>query len=320
MTIPRKYSSALSVIAVSLLLCVTPLAQSAGQQATGQTGAVKVSVLVVDKEGQPVTDLRREDFQVFVGDEPQTVSFFSNEEVPVSYGLLIDSSRSLESQFPAIIEAGKLIIHGNRGSDEAFLVRFVSTEKIELSQDFTSDKPTLLGQFDSFRTEMGQTAVLDALYTAADHLRKRSAAEDFTRRRALILVSDGEDRNSSYREGEVLELLRKSNIQVFAIGLVGKLEKDGGLTRRDSRGKAVALLERLAKETGGRAFITESSSEVREAALRIAAHLRSQYVIGYNPSAGKAVKDASRKTRVKLADAPGRDKFKVMARAAYAAP
>ena len=318
MKFPGTYSLAASLLAGLLVFGAQPLAQDARQQgqAAGQPPAVMLSVLVLDKKKQPVADLRREDFQVFEGDEPQTISFFSKEEVPVSYGLLIDSSGSLKSKFPAITEAGRLIIQGGREGDEAFLVRFVSTEKIELAQDFTSDRDAILGQLASFQTELGQTALLDALYAAADHLRKTRPADDFTRRRALILVSDGEDRRSQYEQEAVIELLRKSNIQVFAIGLVKDLDRDAGLREKSPREKAIKLLEELANETGGRAFIVESSSELREAALEIPRHLHSQYVIGYDP-AGRFATGAYRKARVKVVDAPGRDKFKAIVRAGY---
>ncbi|HYG83169.1 MAG TPA: hypothetical protein VD861_22415, partial [Pyrinomonadaceae bacterium] len=112
---------------------------------------------------------------------------------------------------------------------------------------------------------------------------------------------------------------RKADIQVFTIGLVSDLENEGGFIRKSPRVKAVALLEELAKETGGRAFIVESPSELRDAALELPRHLHSQYVIGYNANC-KPGKDSYCKVRVKLTDAPGRDKFKVITRAGYAAP
>jgi Ca-activated chloride channel family protein len=322
MTFPRKYSSALLTVVGFLLLGGTLLAQSTSQpaQAVAQPATVKLSVLVLDKKKQPVTDLGREDFQVFEGDEPRTVSFFSKEDVPVSYGLLIDSSGSLRKQFPKIIEAGKLIVSGGGPEDETFLVRFISTDKIGLVQDFTADKAALQDRVGSFQTEGGQTAIIDALYQSAVHLAKHRPEEDVTRRRrALILVSDGEERGSRTRQEELIQLLRKADIQVFTIGVVSDLDQEGGYIRKSPRVKAVALLEELAKETGGRAFIIESPSELRAAALELARHLHSQYVIGYN-AACKPGKDAYCKVRVKLTDAPGRDKFKVIARAGYTAP
>jgi Ca-activated chloride channel family protein len=322
MTFPRKYSSALLIVIGSLLLGGTLLAQSTSQpaQAVAQPANMKLSVIVLDKKGQPVTDLRREDFQVFEGNEPQTISFFSKEDVPVSYGLLIDGSGSLREQFPKIMEAGKLIVSGGGPADEAFLVRFVSSDKIELAHEFTADKAVLQERIGSFKVEGGRTALIDALYHSAAYLAQRKPEEDVTRRRrALILVSDGEERASNRRPEELIQFLRKTDIQVFAIGLVSDLDQEGGFIRKSPRVKATALLEELAKETGGRAFIIESPSELRPAALELARHLHSQYVIGYNATC-KPGKDAYCKVRVKLTDAPGHDKLKVIARAGYNAP
>jgi Ca-activated chloride channel family protein len=319
MTFPRRYSSALLTVVGSLLLGGTLLAQSTSQpaQAVAQPATMKLSVLVLDKKKEPVTDLRREDFQVFEGDEPQAVTFFSKEDVPVSYGLLIDSSGSLREQFPKIIEAGKLIVSGGGPSDETFLVRFISSDKIELALDYTADKAALQDRIGSFKVEGGRTALVDALYQSATYLAKRKPGEDLTRRRrALILVSDGEERGSLKRPEELIQFLRKADIQVFAIGLVTDLDEEGSLIRKSPRVKAAAFLEELAKETGGRAFIVESPSKLRDAALGLARHLHSQYVIGYNATC-KPGKDAYCKVRVKLTDAPGRDKFKVIARAGY---
>ncbi len=322
MTRPRKHSTAPLIMFALLLFGVAPLAQEVTKpaQTPQQPAAMKLSVLVFDKKGQPATDLSREDFQIFEGNEPQPISFFSKEDVPVSYGVLIDSSGSLRKQFPKIIEAGKLIVSGGGPSDEAFLVSFISTDKINMAHDFTADKAVLLDRIGSFQTDIGQTALLDALHQSAVHLAKRKPEEDMTRRRrALIVVTDGEERGSRTRQEELIQFLRKSDIQVFTIGLVHDLDEEGGFIRKSPRVKAVALLEELAKETGGRAFFPESPSDMRDDALEVARHLHSQYVLGYNPTC-KPGKDAYCKVRVKLRDAPGRGKLKVIARAGYTAP
>jgi Ca-activated chloride channel family protein len=318
MKIPRNYSLAALLLAGSLLFGVAQRAQDAKQPA--QAAQVKLSVLVVDKKGQPVADLRREDFRVFEWDEPQTVTFFSKEDVPVSYGLLFDSSGSLRSQFPKIKEAARLILDAARPADEGFLVRFVSSDKIDLAHDFTTDTAVLLDRVNSFQTEGGQTALIDALYYSAAHLARHKPGEDAARRRrVLILISDGEERNSRLRQDKLIEFLRKSDIQIFPVGVVTELDREGGLVRESPRVKAVAFLESLAKETGGRAYIAESAPEIRDAALELARDLHSQYVIGYTPTQ-KPGKGPYRKVSVKLADAPGRGKLKVITRAGYDAP
>ena len=130
-------------------------------------------------------------------------------------------------------------------------------------QDFTADKQALGDALDDMFIEGGQTAVVDAVYLAAEHAsgrRKQTGdpAED-KRRRALILVTDGEDRNSFYKQEQLWEALKEQDVQIFVIGFVNELEKERGFISKSKRAKAVSLLDRMAKETGGRTFYPTSS-------------------------------------------------------------
>lgn len=305
-----------------LLLCAAARPQDAGKQAqaTSEPAALKLNVFVLDGKNQLVTGLRQEDFQVFEGDAPQTITYFSTEGVPVSYGLLVDSSRSLMKQFKSVLEAGSAIINGNEPGDEAFVLRFIDSENISLAQDLTSDKVALLHGLSLVQVGVGQTAVVDALYVSAEHLAKRRPGGDVSkRRRALVLISDGEERHSVYKREELAKLLRREDIQIFAIGLINELEKQGGFIRLSPREQAVKFLEELARETGGRALFPRSASELPAAAEEVTRTLHTQYTIGYVPAA-KAGKDSYRKVRVRLVNSPGRDKLKVIARPGYTAP
>lgn len=299
------------------VLIVRPQSQPPNEP---QQPLVKLNVLVLDNKNHPVLDLRQDDFQVFEGDAPQTVSFFSKEDAPVSYGLLIDSSGSLKSQFTGVLRAGRTIVEANKPDDETFLLRFISSDKIYMEQEFSADKEALRVKLNGFGVEGGQTAIIDAVYLAAEYL-KKSKQGNSSRRHALILITDGEDRSSYMKKEELIKLLRSSNVQIFVIGLVNELDKESGLIRKSPREKAVALLEEMAKETGGHAFFARSSSDLETIATDIARALHTQYVIGYNPivKAGKD-KDSARKARVKLLDAPGRGKLKAIVRPVYAAP
>src|SRR5437763_1448215 len=93
-----------------------------------------------------------------------TFSFFSKEDVPEMYGLLVDCSGSMRTQLGIVIEAGGIVINANKPGDETFLVRFISSDKIYMEHDFTTDKTVLLDRLNSFAVEGGQTALLDALY------------------------------------------------------------------------------------------------------------------------------------------------------------
>jgi Ca-activated chloride channel homolog len=315
MRLHRRYFLTALLLAGSLLAGVAPRAQDAQQP-----DRVNLNVLVLGDKNRPVGGLSREDFQVFEGGAPQTVSFFLNENVPVSYGLLVDSSGSLKTQYKAVLGAAALIIDRSLPGDEGFLVRFVGASKIEMAQNFTPEKAQLLNALTTFEVEGGQTALIDALYVSAEHIAKYKREEDDARRRrALILVTDGEERASNNSQDDLGKLLRGLNVQVFVIGLVEKLDEEGSFIRRSPRERSRALLEWLAAETGGRAFFPKTFDEMGEAAEEIARDLHSQYVIGYTPAGGKAGQKAYRKVRVKLAPGSGREKLKVITRSGYTA-
>jgi Ca-activated chloride channel homolog len=272
------------------------------------TDLVNLNVRVIDRNNRPIGNIRQEELNVFENGVPQPIFSFSREEVPVSYGLAVDTSGSLRSQLAQVIEAGKFIINSNKPGDETFLVRFISSDKIEQLLDFTSNKDDLIDSIDTLYTEGGQTAIVDAVYVSAEHVAQyKKGGTDDRRRRALIVVTDGEDRGSTYKQEELFERLREEDVQIYVIGFTNELDKEGGLIRKSPREKAVNLINRLAKETGGRAFFPESLSELPQIAEEIVRDLRTQYVISYSPT-NKARDGSYRAIRVTVADAAGKDK------------
>lgn len=272
------------------------------------TDLVNLNVRVIDRNNRPIGDVRQEEFQVFENGVPQQVAYFTREEVPISYGLAIDTSGSLRSQLAQVLEAGKVIINSNKPGDETFLVRFISSDKIEQVLDFSSNTEDLLDSLDTFYTEGGQTAVVDAVYVSAEHVAQYKKGNDNDRRRrALIVVTDGEDRGSTYKQEELFERLREEDVQIYVIGFINELDKEGGFIRKSPREKAVNLINRLAKDTGGRAFFPESLSDLPKIAEEIVRDMRTQYVVGYYPT-NKARDGSYRAIRVAVADASGKDK------------
>src|SRR5689334_8434764 len=247
------------------------------------TDLVQLHVRVIDRNNKPINDVPETAFHVFEDGVPQPIEDFSREEVPISYGLAVDTSGSLRSQLQSVIDAGKTIINSNKAGDETFLVRFISSDKIETVQDFTSNKEALMDGLDSFYVEGGQTAVIDAVYLSAEHVSEYKNGDD-RRRRALIVITDGEDRNSFYKQEQLFERLREEDVQIFVIGFVNELDKDAGLIRKSPREKAVGLINRLATETGGRAFFPDSIADLPQIANEIIRDLRTQYVIAYSPT------------------------------------
>ncbi|MDQ2937299.1 MAG: VWA domain-containing protein [Acidobacteriota bacterium] len=284
------------------------------------TELVTLNVRVIDRNNRPIDNVRQNDFHVFEDGVSQPIESFTREEVPISYGLAIDTSGSLRSQLQAVIDAGKYIINSNKPGDETVLVRFISSDKIETIQDFTPNKDLLMDGMESLYVEGGQTAVIDAVYLTAEHVAEYKKGNDSDRRRrALIVITDGEDRNSFYKEPQLFQRLREEDVQIYVIGFVNELDKEGGLIRKSPRDRAVNLINRIATETGGRAFFPQSLSELPQIANEIVRDLRTQYVLAYNPT-NKARDGSFRTIKVAVDEATSRDKRIALTRNGRVAP
>jgi Ca-activated chloride channel family protein len=282
---------------------------------------VNLQVRVIDRFNSPINNVRQEDFKVYEDGVLQPIFQVTREEVPISYGLAVDNSGSMRSQIEKVVEAAKEIINSNKPGDETFLVRFIDSDKIETLQDFTPSKQALMDALDSMYIEGGQTAIVDAVYLSSEHVSRYKKSEfDDRRRRARILVTDGVERNSFYKKEQLFAKLREEDVQIFVIGFVNELDKDnGGLIRKSSREEALNLLNRLAKETGGRAFYPNSLSELPSIATEIIRDLRTQYILSYNPT-NKARDGSFRSIRVAVAEAAGGDKRIALTRSGRIAP
>lgn len=273
------------------------------------TEVVQMSVRVIDRNNRPINNLRQDDFKVYEDNVLQPIDSFTKSEVPTNYAMVIDNSGSLRLQLDKVIEASKIIIGTNKPDDETSIVRFVSSSKIKIMQDFTANKTELYDALDEMFIEGGQTAIIDAVYLAAqmtdEYEQSRNPNEK--KRRALVLVSDGEDRDSYYNVEQLFELLRESEVQIYAIGFVKELSEEGGFISKSPQKKAKAFLERLAEETGGKAYFPTALSELNTIAADIASELRTQYMVSYYPTNDK--KDGTFRTiKVVVADGPNKQK------------
>src|SRR2546430_14833655 len=292
----------------------TPVPDPAGAEIDAEsrltinTELVTLHVRVIDRNNHPINRLSKDEFKVVEDGVPQPIFSFTEEEVPVIYGLAVDTSGSLRPQFEQVINASKTIINSNKKGDETFLERFISSDKIETIQDFTSNKDFLMDGLDQLFIEGGQTAVIDGVYLAAEHVADYKKGGDVDRRRrALIVVTDGEDRASYYPEAQLFRSLREEDVQIYVIGFVNELDADKGLIRKSPRDKAVNLINRLASETGGRAFFPQSIAELPQIANEIVRDLRTQYVISYDPT-NKAHDGSYRAIKVLVAQPTGTDR------------
>ena len=271
-----------------------------------ETNLVNLNVRVVDRNGRPINNLTQNDFNVFEEGTPQHIEFFSKSDVPTNYTLVVDNSGSLRQQLDKVIEAGKIMVNSNKPADETSIIRFVGNDKITVEEDFTPNKNDLNEALDNMFIEGGQTAVRDAVYLAAQRVteyEKSNKIEDRVRR-ALVLVSDGEDRNSFYTEAQLFELLKETDVQIYVIGFVDDLDNDAGFIRKSTKSKSKAFLEKLAADTGGKAYFPGSVAELPDIARNIATELRTQYSIGYLPP-NNVPPGTYRNIRVTVNDGPG---------------
>ncbi len=273
------------------------------------TELVNLNVRVVDRNNRPISNLTQNDFKISEDSQPQQIEFFSKSDVPTNYSMVIDNSGSLRSQIDQIIEASKILVATNHPADETSIIRFVSSDKIEILQDFTSNKADLNDALDSLFIEGGQTAIIDAVYLAANRVSEYEKATDKQdrKRRALVLISDGEDVTSYYSQQQLFALLKETDVQIYVVGFVNDLDKDGSFIKKSAQSKARSFLEKLANDTGGRAYFPKSVVELNDIAKNIADELRVQYSLGYIPTNDKG-DGTFRDIKVQVADGPNNQK------------
>jgi Ca-activated chloride channel homolog len=270
------------------------------------TNEVNVVFTVTDKHGKRVTDLKQADFRIVDDNKPpaEVRSFHAETNLPLQVGLLIDASNSVRDRFKfeqeSAIEFLNQTVHP--GSDHAFVVGFDATP--EVTQDFT-DKTELLAHGVRELRPGGGTALYDALYFACrDKLLKASKATPV--RRAIILLSDGDDNLSHVTMGEAVEMAQRAETIVYTIST----------NVSGTKGSGDKILERIADATGGRAFFPFQIRDVVNAFAEIQDELRSQYAVAYKPADFKA--DGHYRTIEIVAN--DRKNFRVRARRGYYAP
>lgn len=268
------------------------------------TNEVRVVFTVTDKHGHYIKDLKQNDFKVIDDKKPAELrSFHSETDLPLEVGLLIDASNSVRDRFKFEQEAAIEFLNGTirRGYDEAFVVGFDVTP--EVVQDFTDNTESLSIGVRSLRAG-GGTAMYDALYFAC---RDKLLKHELTRqvRRAIILLSDGEDNQSHVTREEAIEMAERAETIVYTIST-----NISGM-----KGAGDKTLERIADATGGRAFFPFQMREVSDAFSSIQEELRSQYAVAYKPE--NFLADGRYRT-IEI-QAPGKG-FKVRTRKGYYAP
>ncbi len=235
---------------------------------------INLSLSVTDAQNNFVTSLGQRDFAVFEDGIRQELSLFTQENLPISLVLMIDVSASMEEKLATAQAAAIRFTKTLREQDLAQVVQF--NDRSTTLQPFTNDLGALEAAIRRTETS-GPTALHNALYVALKDLTKDKKAAEL-RRRAVVLLSDGEDTASLVSDDQVLELAKKSEINIYAISLRPNRASD---RQRQAFSQAEYLVNALARETGGRAFFPSSIGELESVYDRIAEELRTLYSVGY---------------------------------------
>lgn len=248
--------------------------QSALVTLHARVNEVNVLFIATDKHGKFVRDLNEKDFNILDDHKPpQAILNFRREtDLPLHMGLLMDVSGSVDSRFDFEQNAATSFLqHTLRtGFDKAFLIGFNSHS--QLAQDYT-DNVSLLATGVHKLHDGGGTALYDAVYHACKDkfLKDRS---EHPARKAIIIVSDGEDNQSEVSKAQAIEMAQRSEVIIYAIST-----DDSGLVMRGDK-----VLEQLAEATGGRAFFPFKMKDITHSFAAIEDELRSQYVVSYKPA------------------------------------
>jgi len=221
---------------------------------------VLVPVLVTDTYDRPVRGLNKDAFRLYEDGVEQKVTQFFSAERPNSIGILFDASTSMQKKMEESRQAVSRFLNLSMPGDEFFLYKF--SNQPDQMCGFTTETKVIEEALPTIQAK-GWTALYDAIYLGMNHM-KRASRE----RKALLVVSDGADNRSRYHEREIKRLVQEGDVRIFAISIQDKSPE----------------LEKLAEESGGRAFRVKKLDDLSDVVLKISQDLHSEYVLGYSPA------------------------------------
>ena len=282
-----------------------PSLPTGGERIKVNVNLVLLPVTITDFMNRAVIGLEKDNFKVFEGKELQDIRHFSGEDIPVSLGVIFDTSGSMSSKIDRAREAVVEFLKTANPEDEFFMIAF-SDEPQQLS-DFTNSVEEIQGRL-LYTVPKGRTALLDAIYLGMEKMRQAKY-----QKKALLIISDGGDNRSRYTEGEIRNLVKEADVLIYAIGIY-----DNYFPTEEER-LGPQLLDDIAQITGGRAFTVENPNDLEDVAKKIGIELRNQYLLGYRPK--NFARDGKwHKVNVKLVLPKGLPPLQVHARMGYYAP
>ena len=267
---------------------------------------VLIPVRVTTADGASVTNLKKDDFELFEDGVKQTITHFAQDDAPISAGVLLDISGSMRNKMEKASEAATEFFRFANPQDEFFLVEF--NGRARLAAPFTRDWAGIADKIAAAKPS-GMTAMLDAIHLAIAQMKHASY-----NRKALVVVSDGGDNFSRRNLRELKETLIESDVQVYSLGV---FDRDYSVKHTREERNGPSLLDQVALDTGGRTFPV-SLDALPRIGEQIALELRNQYVLGYSPAI--PVTDGKyRRVNLKLA-APAENELRTYYRKGYYAP
>jgi Ca-activated chloride channel family protein len=227
---------------------------------------MELHVSVLDELDRTVSGLTRENFQVMENGVNQKITVFKHEDIPVSLGLVLDNSRSIEPRKARLDAAALSFVRQSNPEDETFVIHFDFEPRLD--RDFTTNLPELEKTLAASKP-FGQTAIYDAILLALENMKKAK-----NQKKVLLLVTDGLDNASKARLDQVLEEVKRSRVSIVVVGLLSAAEGE----------KAEQTLTKISEVSGGRAYFPEDVDQAKTYMEKIARDLRTQYTIGYVPS------------------------------------
>ncbi|MBZ5647305.1 MAG: VWA domain-containing protein [Acidobacteriia bacterium] len=266
---------------------------------------VLVNVTITDPMNRLVTGLEKENFKIFEGNQEQQIRHFSNEDAPISLGVIFDVSGSMKTKIEKAREAVVEFFRTANPQDEFFLVTF--SDRPQLLADFTQSIEDIQSKV-VFTMPQGLTALLDAIYLGVTKMHDAHNAK-----KALLIISDGGDNRSRYTDAEIKAIVKEADVQIYAIGIYNSSFP----TPEEVAGPA--LLTNITEVTGGRTFTIDNPNDLTDVATKIGIELRNQYVLGYRST--NSIRDGRwRKVKVRLLPPKGLPQLTVYSKTGYYAP